>query len=131
MNDNVFVDTNILVYSVSNDLHKRTIADELLLHHDVVISSQVISEFIAVTIRKNILETAKVIEYAKQFMEVFHVVLISPPTIRFALEIMVKYWDALILSTALEATCPVLYTEDLQDGQRIEEKLTILNPFKS
>jgi predicted nucleic acid-binding protein len=37
-------------------------------------------------------------------------------------------YDGLILAAASLAGCAMLYTEDLQDGQAIEE-LTIRNPF--
>jgi predicted nucleic acid-binding protein len=40
-----------------------------------------------------------------------------------------SYFDSLILASALEAGCQILYSEDLQDGQRIENQLTIVNPF--
>ncbi|MDE0152239.1 MAG: hypothetical protein OXN23_00020 [Gammaproteobacteria bacterium] len=40
------------------------------------------------------------------------------------------FYDCLIISSALEAECDILLTEDLQDGQRIEN-LTVVNPFKS
>ena len=129
MSDKIFVDTNILVYSVANDQRKRAIADELLLTNDVVISPQVISEFVAVTLRKKILASTKAIDSAKQFMQVFHVTTMTAATIRSALDIMTKYqfayWDSLILAAALESACPFLYTEDLQDGQRIEDALII------
>lgn len=39
------------------------------------------------------------------------------------------YWDSLILASALECGCSILYTEDLQDKQIIEN-LTIINPLK-
>lgn len=68
MSDRIFVDTNILVYSISNDRKKRTLADTLLLKHDVVVSPQVISEFVAVTLRKKILPSQQIIAYATQFM---------------------------------------------------------------
>ena len=38
-------------------------------------------------------------------------------------------WASLIVAAALEAGCTRLYTEDLQDGQRIGP-LTIVNPFR-
>jgi predicted nucleic acid-binding protein len=41
-----------------------------------------------------------------------------------------SYWDSLILAAALESTCSFVYSEDLQDGQRIENRLTVINPFK-
>jgi predicted nucleic acid-binding protein len=42
-----------------------------------------------------------------------------------------SYWDSLILASALESRCQIVYSEDMQDGQQIEHTLTIQNPFKS
>jgi len=39
--------------------------------------------------------------------------------------------DALILASALETGCNIVYSEDLQDGQVIERSLTIRSPFRS
>jgi len=41
-----------------------------------------------------------------------------------------SYWDSLIVASALGMNCSVLYTEDLQHNQIIEEKLKIVNPFE-
>jgi len=38
-------------------------------------------------------------------------------------------WDSLIVASALGNNCSTLYTEDMQDGQIIEKKLKIINPF--
>ncbi|MGD9732828.1 MAG: PIN domain-containing protein [Desulfamplus sp.] len=127
MNDKIFVDTNILVYSVANDSQKRIISDELLIKNDIVVSSQVINEFVSVTLRKKILPIEKIVEYSKQFMQVFNMVLITTKIIKSALNIMIKYkfsyWDSLILAAALESQCELLYSEDLQDGQCIDNRL--------
>ena len=40
-----------------------------------------------------------------------------------------SYWDSLIIASALESNCSILYTEDMQDGQIIEDRLRIMNPF--
>lgn len=40
-----------------------------------------------------------------------------------------EIYDALIAAAALQAKSSVLYSEDFQDGQVIEEKLTVKNPF--
>jgi len=37
---------------------------------------------------------------------------------------------AMIVAAALEAKCSTLYSEDLQDGQVIDERLTMQNPFR-
>jgi predicted nucleic acid-binding protein len=40
-----------------------------------------------------------------------------------------RIYDALIVASALEARCTILYSEDMQDGQVIDRRLTIRNPF--
>jgi predicted nucleic acid-binding protein len=133
MSDRIFVDTNILVYSIANDPQKRTIADMVLLKQEIVVSPQVISEFVAVSIRKQILPPQQAMTYATQFMQVFEVTALTKQTVTSAFDIVTRYqfsyWDSLIIATALESHCPWLYTEDLQDGQQIEKTLTIYNPF--
>ena len=39
-----------------------------------------------------------------------------------------SFYDSLIVAAALEAGCTRLYSEDMHDGQRVEQ-LTIRNPF--
>ena len=41
-----------------------------------------------------------------------------------------RIYDALVAASAIEANCDTLYSENLQDGQVIEDRLTIRNPFK-
>jgi predicted nucleic acid-binding protein len=54
-------------------------------------------------------------------------------TIHTALDIRERYsfpwYDSLIVATALEAGCDTLYSEDMQNGQEIEGRLRIINPF--
>lgn len=38
-------------------------------------------------------------------------------------------YDSLIIAAAILAGCDALYTEDMQDGQVIDQQLTIKNPF--
>jgi predicted nucleic acid-binding protein len=50
-----------------------------------------------------------------------------------ALEINAKYnysyWDSLIIATALLSDCSIIYSEDMQHNQLVENKVRILNPF--
>ncbi len=49
MPDRIFVDTNILVYFISNDKKKKPLAREIIFSsEDAYVSSQVISEFVSV-----------------------------------------------------------------------------------
>ena len=40
-----------------------------------------------------------------------------------------QFYDALIVATALENGCSVLFSEDMQHHQVINDVLTIVNPF--
>ena len=59
--------------------------------------------------------------------------IISLVTIHTALNIRERYnfswYDSLIVGTALEAGCETLYSEDMQNGQLINNSLRIVNPF--
>ena len=50
--------------------------------------------------------------------------------IRIAERYRLSIWDAAIVASALLAECEALYTEDMQDGQVFEGRLTVVNPFK-
>ena len=41
-----------------------------------------------------------------------------------------RFYDSLIIASALEANCATLFSEDMQDGQVIDGRLTIRNPFR-
>lgn len=64
----------------------------------------------------------------------FNVCVNKPDTIEQACRIATKYhysfYDSLIIAAALSANCKTLYSEDMQDGQIIENSLTIANPLK-
>jgi predicted nucleic acid-binding protein len=40
-----------------------------------------------------------------------------------------QFFDAIIIASALLSNCDILFSEDLQHKQLIENKLTIINPF--
>lgn len=62
------------------------------------------------------------------------IAIVSFDTIRKALEISQRYqysyFDSLISASALEVGCDRLYSEDLQDGQKIGNTLILINPFR-
>jgi predicted nucleic acid-binding protein len=41
-----------------------------------------------------------------------------------------SFWDSMIVSGALHVNISVLYSEDMQDGLVIENKVRIRNPLK-
>jgi predicted nucleic acid-binding protein len=132
MSGKAFVDTNIWVYAhlQQDDDPKWQHANDLVEAADrrYVISTQVLNEYYAVMLRNkaNDMLIQANIEAMLAFCEVE---LLTIPVIRQAHQHRLRY-GFLMISSALNAKCSVLYTEDLQHGQRIENTLTIRNPFK-
>jgi predicted nucleic acid-binding protein len=128
-----FLDTNVLIYAVTQSDARAARAEELLMSGGVV-SVQVLNEFTAVARRKLQMPWAEVAEAVEAFL------VLCPSPVALTLEIHqaaraiaekdgFNIYDALVIAAALEAGCDVLYSEDFQDGQRIEGKLTMRNPF--
>ncbi len=132
MPDKCFVDTNVLLYSLDRSAEKQAVAFKLW-RQGVVLSTQVVMEFTNVCLKKLKFTKDEAFENALNLMAGAVVKLITEKSIRQAFEISSTYqfnhWDSLIVASALEADCKVLYTEDLQHGQIINRKLKIVNPF--
>ena len=134
MNDKTFADTNIIVYAYTDDEpDKRAIVLDTLDNCNLVISTQVIREFITVMVRKFKQAMSEVQEQVNSITEIAHVVYEDLTLIHKAIEINQKYkfrfYDCLIVAAALTANCKTLLSEDMQHGQIINETLTISNPF--
>jgi predicted nucleic acid-binding protein len=135
MPDKVFIDTNILVYYIGDDETKKLKTKDVMVSYpDSVISSQVISEFASVCLSKNLLPEDEVQTLIEGFMDSFEFSPVIESTIKRALQIRKTYkysfWDCLIVASAMENNCTILFSEDMQDGQMIEGSLKIVNLFK-
>ena len=135
----IFFDTNILVYSVDeNDLQKKEIASQLLTDASSsktgIISTQSLQEFYNVAVKKLKLSKQIAKEYVELFSSQLTVRQITVPLILNAIDISIKnklsFWDSLILSSANDNGCIIVYSEDLNNGQ-IVGGTKILNPFTS
>jgi predicted nucleic acid-binding protein len=126
-----FFDTNILLYLLSSDERKADRA-EMLVGDGGVISVQVLNEFASVATRKLSMSVSEVREILSTLRTLCDVVPLSIESHDLALNFAERYYlsifDALIVATAAIAKCGILYSEDMQHGQRIED-LTIRNPF--
>ena len=131
-----FADTNVLVYLFDTDAPgKQARARELLRHERdrIAVSVQVLGEFY-VTVTRKLAEPLTPDAAAQAVEELcrFQVRAVRPELVRSAVRRSqshrMSYWDALIVETALDAGANVLFTEDLQHGQQIDD-LRIVNPF--
>ena len=78
MPDKIFVDTNLLVYFISDEKEKKLRAKEIILSDaEVYTSSQVISEFISVCLSKKLLELDELTALVNDFMEALSFSLIA------------------------------------------------------
>jgi len=127
-----FFDTNVVLYLLSADTAKADRAEDLLALGGTI-SVQVLNEFVAVASRKLRMSLMEIREVLTQIRAVCTVEPITVETHERALRIADRYgmsiYDALIVSAALLAGCETLHSEDMQDGQVIDRKLTIRNPF--
>lgn len=135
MNDNCFIDTNILVYCYTDDEPvKQQKALDIANGSNAFISTQVLTELSNTLKRKFKLDWKAVANVISEVSSDFNVFVNKPDTIGRACQIADKYqysfYDSLIISAALSCNCETLYSEDMQDGQFIENSLTIVNPFK-
>jgi predicted nucleic acid-binding protein len=134
MSDKAFFDTNVFVYAIIQDDPRADRAEELIAQGGTV-SVQVLSEFAAVARRKTKMpwvEIRRALDGIKALCP--NPLPITLDTHKEALAIAERYgyriYDALMVASAMEARCTILYSEDIQDGQVIDHRLTIRNPFR-
>lgn len=134
MRDRAFVDTNVFIYLYSNDEpEKRDKSLQVFEDYQCVTSTQVLNEISNVMLKKFKIGPEQIILVIQEIEKNCLVNLINTTTIQKALEIQkiygYSYYDSLIISTALESECVVLLSEDMQDGQKIENTIVIRNIF--
>ncbi len=132
----VFLDTNILVYAFDKaypdkqEIAKTLIAESIETGNGNI-STQVLQEFYVVATQKLDIQPEMALTAMDSF-SMLNVVTITPEIIRAAVKKQTKFilsfWDALILQAAESSLSSILYTEDMNHGQKIES-VEIVNPF--
>ena len=139
MNDRFFLDTNLFVYSVTNDDPAKARAATALIRRALktqkgAVSYQVVQEFFHLALNRFAARMSypdceeyfecvfrpllKVHSSAGLYAEALHLHAASK----------VQWYDSLIVRAAQEAGCGILYSEDFQHGQRFAD-LQVVNPF--
>lgn len=135
MKDRCFIDTNIWVYLYS-DTAKSIVVKQIIETNfeDIVISTQVMTELYNVLVKKNFKTRIEASQIINEISQNFTVCGINPEMVIKASEISIKFqysiYDSLIIAAALINQCNIVYTEDLQHNQTIDQKIKIINPFK-
>ena len=127
-----FLDTNVVVYLASADGAKADRA-EALLANGCTISVQVLNEIANVARRKMGLGWPETREFLQMVRGLTTIEPVSVDThdegVRLASSYNLSVYDGMIAGAALLAGCDTLWSEDMQDGLRIDDRLQIRNPF--
>jgi predicted nucleic acid-binding protein len=129
------VDTNIMLYALDDFYPEKQIIAIDLIAERPDFCSQNLSEFANVCLRRWKFPKEKVAAIIKTYLQQCNYVPVSEQMVISATEIMAlhdfQFFDAIIIAAALASKCTILYSEDMSDGQVIQNQLRIINPFKA
>ena len=135
MRGKVFLDTNVFVYTQSKgEQDKRNIALNAIEKYECYTSTQVFNEVSNVMIKKLKMPIDEVKQVITAINDRCTASIITHEAVQKALDLRevygYSYYDSLILAAAVLNDCDYVFSEDLQDGQIIENKIEIVNIFK-
>jgi predicted nucleic acid-binding protein len=137
MNAEVFVDTNVLLYTIDEDpvsASKRQRAQHLLLSERWGWSVQVAAEFFvnATSAKRPFKLTPAAAASLVETWLTFPTLDVTPALFRAAVDVQqrfqLSYWDAAILAAAKLMGCQTVYSEDMNAAQNYDG-VTVVNPF--
>ena len=127
-----FIDSNVILYLLSDDATKADKA-ESILQAGGVISVQVLNEVVSVCQRKLKMPWNEIDAVLQAVKASVQVVPLTEATHELAVQLCKRYqlsfYDAHICAAALVAGSTVLLSEDMQDGM-VVDNLVVKNPFR-
>ena len=136
MSVDAFLDSNVLLYAASKDpadATKSATAARLITETNFGVSIQVAQEFYHNTRIK-----ARLAISSEQAETIIALLLARPHVVTDAAlfararklceRYQLRYWDACIIAAATQLRAPILYSEDLSDGQEYDG-VKVINPF--
>lgn len=128
-----FFDTNVLVYIASGDAAKAAVAEEII-GQGGIISVQVLKELANVARRKMRLSWQETHEFLSLLRGLVTVQPLSVAVHEAGLALAERHtlsvYDAMIVASALDAGCDILWSEDMQSGMVFDDRLRVVNPFR-
>lgn len=135
--ERIFADTNIWFYAFvrgqnPEDQRKNDVAAQLIPKRPEL-SVQVVNELSVNLLKKAAYDEARLQQLIQAIYRSHRVHPLPYDTLMRASRLregyLFSYWDSLIVAAALEGDCTMLYSEDMQHDQMIEQSLRIHNPF--
>lgn len=133
-----FIDSNVWLYAATQSQDnppdpRHETARQLITQVQPYLSVQVINEVTINLLRKFNFGEAEIRSLVGSFYKNYTVFALDADTfiqasmLREAYQL--SFWDSLIVSSALQHQCALLYSEDMQNGLVVENRLQICNPF--
>lgn len=132
-----FFDTNVLLYMYGGEPGKQALAKKLFRHYALaglmLLSTQVVQEFYAAGSRKLGMPRAELRDATAALLDL-PLVIVGSSEITSAIQneelYKISFRDGLIVAAAESGGSQILFTEDLNDGQKYGTVL-VRNPFQS
>jgi len=133
-----FIDSNVWIYAATQSQDnppdpRHETARQLINQVQPCLSVQVINEVTVNLLRKFNFGEAEIRSLVRSFYKNYTVfaldadTFIQASTLREAYKL--SFWDSLIVGSALQHHCDLLYSEDMQNSLVVENRLQICNPF--
>jgi predicted nucleic acid-binding protein len=134
MTDKPTLDTNVLIYAFGNQNDDRKMIAKEIITKCNIISLQVVNETVYVLLKKfnfTLPEVETIVQFMKQKFVISD---LNTYTLDQTIKISAKYgfsfWDSMMIASALNNHCSIIFSEDMHHNQIIEDRIKIINPFK-
>jgi predicted nucleic acid-binding protein len=128
-----FLDTNVLLYLVSEESNKADRAEEIIAGGGRI-SVQVLNELINVARRKMRMPWEDVHRLLATVRALLTVAPLTVEAHELGVILAERYgfatYDAMIVASAQLSDCDILWSEDMQHGMMVDGRLRIANPFR-
>lgn len=140
LNRRCFIDSNVWLYAVTQSQDsppdpRHETARQLIAQVQPCLSVQVINEVTVNLLRKFNFGEAEIRSLIRSLYKKYTIFALDADTFiqasRLREAYQLSFWDSIIVGSALQHHCGVLYSEDMQNGLMIENCLQICNPFIS
>jgi len=140
MSARFFLDTNVFVYSFDRTAPKKADRAAGLIRRAIearagIVSYQVVQKFFNLALRRfaEPMSGADAEQYLsttfRPLLEIHSSQQLYGQALHLAITHSLSWYDSLIVASAIEGQCGILYSEDFQDGQRFGS-LRIEDPFR-
>ena len=127
-----FFDSNVVLYLLSDNQTKANCSEEIV-EQGGVISVQMLNECVNMMLKNLTVARPEIDEFLAVIKSISDIVPLSVEVHEGALELLDRYqlswYDALIVSAAIESDCETLWSEDMHNGVVVNKTMTIRNPF--